>query len=167
MRARALPYSPIFDGASSKALAPPRNLLLSRLMQRSTGRPEYIISHRPPPCAAAPMGIHSRPFSAPEQVPGWAWRQQPLRILPHKPQIHPQKGSIFTEIWAVHVLSHLQPASSASIVVGTHCGTNAAKWGEGLSSNSLSPLLGLTMIWLFFYWSHYSAAPAPRAHCAA
>ena len=90
--------------------------------------------------AGAPMCMCAGPFSAPEQVPGWAWRQQPLRILPHKPQIHPKKGSIFTEIWAAHVLNHLQPASPAYPLVDRHCGANTAKWGEGLSSNTLSPL---------------------------
>ena len=55
-----------------------------------------------------------------------------------------KNGLYFTAFWAVHVINHLQPVSSASLLVGTHCGTNAAKWGEGQTSNTLSPLLGLT-----------------------
>ena len=42
------------------------------------------------------------------------------------------------------MINHLQPVSSASLLVGTHCGANAVKWGEGQTSNTLSPLLGLT-----------------------
>ena len=52
-------------------------------------------------------------------------------------------GLYFTAFWAVHVINHIHPVSSASPLVGTHCGTNAAKWGEGQTSNTLSPLLGL------------------------
>jgi len=55
-----------------------------------------------------------------------------------------KNGLYFTAFWAVHVINHIQPVSFASLLVGTRCGTNAAKWGEGQTSNTLSPLLGLT-----------------------